>query len=41
MAAGLSETVMDWAEIVEALDADAPLKKRGSYKKRDNSHILM
>jgi hypothetical protein len=35
MAAGLSETVMDWAQIVEAMDADAPARKRGHYKKRD------
>jgi len=34
MAAGLSETVMDWTEIIEAMDADAPAKKRGSYKKQ-------
>lgn len=33
MAAGLSETVMDWSHIVEAMDADAPAKKRGPYKK--------
>ena len=33
MAAGLSDKVMDWAEIVEAMDADAPVKKRGPYKK--------
>jgi IS1 family transposase len=33
MAAGLSETVMDWMDIVEAMDADAPAQKRGSYKK--------
>jgi IS1 family transposase len=33
MAAGLSETVMDWSEIVEAMDADTPAKKRGPYKK--------
>lgn len=33
MAAGLSETVMDWTGIVEAMDADAPAKKRGHYKK--------
>ncbi len=32
-AAGLSMTVMDWAEIVEAMDADAPAPKRGPYKK--------
>jgi len=33
MAAGLSETVMDWTDIVEAMDADAPAPKRGPYKK--------
>ena len=33
MAAGLSEAVMDWAQIVEAMDADTPAKKRGPYKK--------
>ena len=34
MAAGLSEKVMDWAQIVEAMDTDAPPKKRGPYKQR-------
>lgn len=34
MAAGLSDTVMDWAQIVEMMDADKPAKKRGPYKKR-------
>jgi hypothetical protein len=24
---------MDWAHVVEAIDADAPAKKRGPYKK--------
>jgi hypothetical protein len=33
MASGLSETVMDWSDIVEAMDADQPAKKRGPYKK--------
>ena len=33
MAAGLSDTVMDWTDIVEAMDADAPAKKRSPYKK--------
>jgi IS1 family transposase len=33
MAAGISETVMDWSDIVEATDADQPAKKRGPYKK--------
>ena len=35
MAAGLSATVMDWSDIVEAMGADAPVQKRGPYKKRD------
>jgi IS1 family transposase len=34
MASGLSETVMDWSDIVEPMDADAPAKKRGPYKKQ-------
>jgi hypothetical protein len=33
MAAGLSETVMDWTQIVEGMDADEPTKKRGPYRK--------
>jgi IS1 family transposase len=33
MASGLSETVMDWSDIVAMMDADAPAKKRGPYKK--------
>jgi IS1 family transposase len=34
MAAGISETVMTWEQIVEAMDADAPKPgKRGPYKK--------
>jgi hypothetical protein len=34
MAAGLSETVMDWNEIVAMMDAEAPKPgPRGSYKK--------
>jgi hypothetical protein len=33
MAAGLSETIMDWADIIEAMAADAPAPKRGPYKK--------
>jgi IS1 family transposase len=35
MASGLSETVMDWSDIVEAMDADQPAKKRGPYKIRE------
>src|SRR5665213_3616639 len=33
MAAGLSKVVMDWSDIVEAMDADAPSPKRGPCKK--------
>ena len=33
MAAGLSQTVMDWSDIIGAMDADVPVKKRGPYKK--------
>jgi len=33
MAAGLSDTVMDWADIVAMMDADVQPKKRGPYKK--------
>jgi len=33
MAAGLSATVMDWSDLVEAMDADAPARKRGPYRK--------
>ena len=33
MAAGLSDTVMDLADFVNAMDADQPAKKRGPYKK--------
>lgn len=33
MAAGISKTVVDWAQIVEMMDADQPAKKRGPYKK--------
>ncbi len=33
MAAGLSDTVLDWEQIVEMMDADQPAKKRGPYKK--------
>jgi len=31
-AAGLSAAVMDWTQIVEAMDADTPSKKRGPYQ---------
>ena len=32
MASGLCETVMDRSDIVEAMDANQPVKKRGLYK---------
>lgn len=41
MAAGLSETIMDWTDIVEAMDADAPAKKRGPYKKSSASGAVI
>jgi IS1 family transposase len=34
MAANLSQTVMNWADIVELMDADVSAKKRGPYKKK-------
>jgi hypothetical protein len=35
MAAGLSDTVMDWANVVEAMDAGAPgLNRPAKYQKR-------
>jgi len=34
LAAGISETAMNWSGIVEAMDADEPPKKRGAYKKK-------
>lgn len=33
MAAGLSETVMDWPDIIEAMDAGQPARKHGPHKK--------
>jgi IS1 family transposase len=33
MAAGVSDTLLSWADIVEAMDADFVPKKRGPYKK--------
>ncbi|MBG0801379.1 IS1 family transposase [Methylocystis sp. H4A] len=37
MAAGLSDTVMTWEQIVQAMDADAPKHgPRGPYKKKDH-----
>ena len=35
MAAGLSEILLSWANIVEMADAEAPAKKRGAYEKRE------
>ena len=37
IATGLSQTVMDWAEIVEAMDADTSAKKRGPYKRGERA----
>lgn len=34
MAAGLSQSLMSWSDIVAMMDADTPAKKRGPYKKR-------
>jgi hypothetical protein len=39
MASGLSATVMDWSDIVEAMDADQPAKKRGPYRKTQKSEV--
>jgi IS1 family transposase len=36
MASGLSATVMDWSDIVEAMYADTPANKRGPYKVRES-----
>jgi IS1 family transposase len=35
MAAGLSETVMGWGDIIGMMDAEQPAKKRGPYKKKE------
>jgi hypothetical protein len=32
MAAGLTDRLWSWAEIIEAMDADRPAQKRGPYK---------
>jgi hypothetical protein len=34
MAAGISDTVLNWSDIVEEMDADQPVKKSGHYKER-------
>lgn len=34
MAAGISQRLMSWVDIVEAMDADLPAIKRGPYKKK-------
>ena len=31
MGAGLSKTVMDWSDIVQAVDADTPTPKRAAF----------
>jgi hypothetical protein len=40
MASGLSETVMDWAEIVEAMDADAPAKATPRNKRARSVPVI-
>jgi IS1 family transposase len=37
MAANLSQTAMNWTDIVDLMDADVPAKKRGPYRKREDS----
>ncbi len=34
MEAGLADSTMEWADILEAMDLESPPKKRGPYKKR-------
>ena len=34
MAANLSEKLLNWTDIVEMMDVDAPVRKRGPYKKK-------
>lgn len=41
MAAGLSETVMDWSGLVEMMDADFVPKKRGPYKKTAGTNFKL
>lgn len=38
MEAGLTDHVWEWADILEKMDAATPAKKRGPYKKRENSN---
>jgi hypothetical protein len=40
VASGLTETVMDWSDIVEAMDADHPAKKRDSYRKVSKNQLV-
>lgn len=37
MEAGLSETVLNWSDLVEAMDAENPPKKRGLYKMKNEN----
>ncbi len=41
MAAGLSEAVMDWTDIVEAMDADATAKKTRSLQKDGRTNFKL
>jgi hypothetical protein len=34
MEAGLTESTMEWSDIVEMMDAETPAKKRGPYKQK-------
>lgn len=36
MEAGLANRVWEWADLLETMDAEAPTKKRGPYKKRNS-----
>jgi hypothetical protein len=35
IAAGLSRVVLDWSDIVEAMDDDTPASKRGPYRTKN------
>jgi hypothetical protein len=37
MTAGISDMLMKWSDIVEAMHFEQPAKKRGSYKKHSEN----
>jgi IS1 family transposase len=37
MEAGLTERIWEWSDLLEAMDAEAPTKKRGPYKKNNSN----